>query len=1039
MTEIAGSYRFLAWSRQGLAAAIPAGGPVGGDGTVRLPVTMTVRKGESDTEDVTRTLRLYGPGDVVGLDANQIIRREPRPGTADFEPNYFPLVEFDTPELPWLLSPEPSGERIRPWLTLVVVRRDVAEIAVDPLRPLPFLRLAPADAGDELPDLSESWAWAHGQIAGTSVPPTDALDGRSPELTLSRLLSPRRLRPRTAYLACLVPAYRAGVQAGLGQKVDAGADLAWPPPGGWGTLTGKFELPVYDHWEFATAEVGDFETLVRKLRPHPVGPDVGALPVDISTAGPDFADLYLAAPTVLPFEGALTSPALPDRQWPAGVQAGFAQRLEDLIEVPPGVDVTVLRPPIYGAFQAGTGDDLPEPGAGRPWLRDLNLDPGWRAAAALGVRVVQENQEQLMASAWEQAGELEKANALLRQAQLARSVASATRDKHLDGLPPDTAVRVTEPVHSRVRVGRDGTHGVGHTLRRSVHDSVFPQAALSAPFRRAVRPVGPLARRLPGPAQEATSALAKGLAKGTVKVPVHPARGGADFDEVGDRVAPPGQNKPKMRDLRDNVGNAAGWHKIAADQPGEGGFYVGGDPYHPAPPGPPDGGASTPAPPPATPLGSAAHVAVADPPVVAMAAIPNPRGGESRSAEPTLLPVDWVIDEIGRRADRLRGINNRFQAATEFLLGHLPATVATTVAALAPAQSELDLAPVADALVSPGGALEPDTVVPRTVLTLVPDAPAHPSADPLRPRSFTPRFPQPMSGPLASVDTQMMLPGIERIAGDSVGVLVGNTRFIEAYLAGLNHELSRELLWRGLPTDPGATFADRFWDDGGNPGRSTTPQLPPIADWAAGLGGNAPDTGGPDMLILVIRGRLLLRYPHTAVYAAKAVPTRDANGSPVLGPDGAPVPTVGTQELYPKFRGTIDPDVSYLGFDLTLDAARGTGGDLGWFFVVQEQPTAPRFGLDEPADTTSPGTLGSWSDLDWSDLVPAGTDLTKLRYAGVAGPLAGAHPVTLPVLSGRAQPTATWGADAAQMAAITYQRPMRVAIHARTVLPEATP
>lgn len=1008
MTDIAGSYRFLAWSRQGLAAAIPAIGAVGGDGAIRLPVTITARKGRSDTEDLTRTLRLYGPGDVVGLDAGQIIRREPRPGTADFEPNYFPLVEFDTPELPWLLTPEPSGERIRPWLALIVVRRDVAEVAVDPLRPLPFLRLAASDAGDELPDLSESWAWAHGQIAGSSVPPAEALDGRSPESTLSRLLCPRRLRPQTTYVACLVPVYRAGAQAGLGQKVDAGTDLAWPPPGGWQAMNGPFELPVYDHWEFATAEVGDFETLVRRLRPHPVGPDVGALPVDISAAGPEFADLHLSTPTVLPFEGALTSPVLPARQWPAGVQTDFAQRLENLIEAPPGVDVTVLRPPIYGAFQAVTPDDLPGPGAGRPWLRDLNLDPGWRAAAALGVRVVQDNQEQLMASAWDQAGELEKANGLLRQAQLARSVAAATRDKHLDGLPPDTAVRVTEPAHSRVRLGPDGAHGVGHTLRKSVNDSVFPQAALSAPFRRAVRPVGPLARRLPGSAREAVSALARGLAKGVVQVPVHPARGGADFDDVGVRVAPSGQDKPQMQDLRDNVGNAVGWRKIATDQPDEGGFYVGSDPYPTTTPGQPDGGATA----------------------------------QTRpAAPPTLLPVDWDIDEVGRRADRLRGINDRFQAATEFLLGHLPATVATEVASLLPSQSELELAPVADALIRAGGALEPDTTVPRTVVSLVPDAPPHPTADPLRPRSFTPRFPQPMSGPLASVDTQMMLPGIERIAADSVGVLVGNTRFVEAYMAGLNHELSRELLWRGLPTDPGATFADRFWDERGNPDQSdaAVPQIPPIADWAAGLGGNAPGTGGPDMLILVIRGRLLLRYPHTAVYAAKAVPSLDTNGSPILGPDGAPVPTIGTQELYPKFRGSIDPDVSYLGFDLTLDDAHGVNGELGWFFVIQEQPTAPRFGLDEPADPPSPGTLTSWSDLNWSDIVPTGTDLTKLRYAGVAGPLAGAQAVTLPVLSGRAQPTATWGADAAQMAAITYQRPMRVAIYARTALPEATP
>ncbi|MBM2619319.1 hypothetical protein JIG36_27585 [Actinoplanes sp. LDG1-06] len=977
MSDLSGSFRFLSWTRQGLAAAIPVSDdPAPADGAVRIPVSVSVRKGASETEDVSRTLRLYGPGDVVGLDGRQIIRREPRPGTGDFEPNYFPLVEFDSPEVPWLLSPQPGGPRLRPWLVLVVVRREAGRIAVDPRRPLPWLRLAPGDARDELPDLSESWAWAHAQIAGSTQTPEQALDGRSPELTLSRIMSPRRLRPQTAYLACLVPAYRAGVQAGLGLDVQAGAEPAWPPAGGWEALTTDLELPVYDHWEFATAEAGDFELLVRRLRPHPLGPDSGSLPVDIATAGPDFASLHLPSPTVLPVEGALVSPVQPARQWPAGVQTPFARRLEDLIEVPPGVDTTVLRPPIYGAFQAGTPDQLPDAGADRPWLRELNLDPGWRIAAALGTRVVRDNQEQFVASAWDQAGELEQGNSLLRQAQLARTVAAATRDKHLDGLPAETAVRLTEPVHSRVRLAADGSEAQP-TLRRSVKDSVFPQAALSAPFRRAVRPAGPLGRRLPGPAQQVTAALSAGLAEGELRIPVRPASGGADFDGVG--------AGPRFRHLREQLPLAGGWQKVAADA--DDGFYIGDDPYQPPPA-----------------------------PVAARAS------AEPARVDPALLPVEgeWVVDEVGRRADRLRGINNRFQAATDFLLQHLPATVGTPP----PAGPRLRLAPVATALIAQGGRLEPDTTVARTVVGLVPAAPANPAADPLRPRAATPQFRQPMSEQLADVDGALMLPGAENLPADSIGVAVGNPRFIEAFMTGLNHELSRELLWRGLPADPGATYADRFWDVRGSGLNADPPsQLPPIDGWTGPLGANAPGTGGPGLLVLVIKGRLLLRYPHTAVYAAKAVPGGSTSAVP------------GPQELYPQFRGRIEPDITYLGFDLTLDAARGVDGDLGWFFVIQEQPVAPRFGLDEPDGP--PGPPASWSDLDWGDLVPAGTELSTVRYASVAGPLA-TPPVTLPVLAGRPQPVATWSADSAQMAAITYQRPMRVAVHARTALPGAT-
>jgi hypothetical protein len=987
MNGAAGGYNFIAWSRRGLAAAIPPQG--GGDGRATLPVTLRVKKGATATEDVPKTLRFYGPGDVVRIDGRQIIRREPRPAATDFEPNYFPLIEFDAPEFPWLFSPEPGGPRVRPWLALVVVRREAAKIEVDPRRPLPWLTMAPSDAGEELPDLSESWAWAHAQLLGTSFDPAQD-PGSPPELTLSRLLCPRRLRPQTVYLACLVPAYRAGVQAGLGEIVDAGTSPAWPPPGGWSGAS--FELPVYDHWEFTTAEVGDFELLVRRLRPQRLGPDIGALPLDLGDPGPEFDDLHLAKPTNLPLEGALTSPELPDHAWPAGVEEDFKQQLEDLIELPPGVDETVLSPPIYGAFQAGIDGELPDAGAERAWLRDLNLDPSWRVAAGIGTLVVQRLQEQLVASAWDQAGELERANAMLRQAQLARTTAAAARDKHLNGemaardeeltgLQAAATVRLTAPLHGRVRLTAAGLPPAARrTLRGSVRESVFPESAVSPPFRRVLRPAGPLGRRLSGQPEEATSALAHDLAHGALRIPVRPARGGADFDEVG---APQGEDGPRFQHLRDNLAGGGGWQKVADP---ENGFYPGDDPNTPDP----------------------ATATVAEPTGVAARPLIASDGG-------------WEIDEEGRRADRLRGINDRFKLATDFLLQHLPAAVG----APPPAGQNLALGQVAYGLVRRGGALEPDDTVAKEVLTLVPEAPA--DGDPLRPRAAAPRFPQAMSGPLASVDGEMLLPGIDRIGADSVGVLVGNPRFIEAYMAGINHELSREFLWRGLPTDLAATFADRFWDVRGSAGTNGS-QIPPISGWEGELGSNASGVGGEGMLVVIVRGRLLHRYPHTAFYMARAVLRRNATGNRVPAP--------GPEEIYPAFRGTIDPDVAYLGFDVPIEEARGDDGGPGWFFVIQEQPTAPRFGLDEPESTQNNEPPSNWAELDWADVFTAGTDLQTVRHATVAGPLA-SPAVTLPVLDGRDDPTATWGADAAQMAAITYQRPMRVAIHASTALPRA--
>ena len=58
----------------------------------------------------------------------------------------------------------------------------------------------------------------------------------------------------------------------------------------------------------------------------------------------------------------------------------------------------VVGPPIYGRYYAGRN----QVGAAQPptWLDELNLDPRERVVAALGTRVIQEHQEDLMAEAW---------------------------------------------------------------------------------------------------------------------------------------------------------------------------------------------------------------------------------------------------------------------------------------------------------------------------------------------------------------------------------------------------------------------------------------------------------------------------------------------------------------------------------------------------------------------------------------------------------------------------------------------------------------
>ena len=119
--------------------------------------------------------------------------------------------------------PDTDG-KLRPWLCLVVVRKqEGVTLRVDRNLPLPVLEIkSPARPERELPDLSESWAWAHAQVAGSQRDAgslKQSLAG-DPALTVSRLLCPRRLDPLTEYLACVVPAFELGRKAGLGLPIQ---------------------------------------------------------------------------------------------------------------------------------------------------------------------------------------------------------------------------------------------------------------------------------------------------------------------------------------------------------------------------------------------------------------------------------------------------------------------------------------------------------------------------------------------------------------------------------------------------------------------------------------------------------------------------------------------------------------------------------------------------------------------------------------------------------------------------------------------------
>jgi hypothetical protein len=357
---------------------------------------------------------------------------------------------------------------------------------------------SPSVPAQELPNLAESWAWAHAQVVG-DLPPAPALsvlEQQHPERTLSRLLCPRRLTPKTRYYACLVPAFEVGRRAGLGEEIKPADETSLNPAWKSGAeAEAAVLLPVYHHWEFQTSEGGDFEALVRLLQPREVNAQVGYRDMYVNDAGfglPQIADDDPGA--ILSMEGALRAPQNEPKLWPDPPRGSFEIELRDILDAPEtqlensGGD-PIVAPPIYGRWHAAQ-KVVPQDNNTPHWLRQLNLDPRHRAAAGLGTLVVRDQQEDLMASAWEQIGDVMRANRALREAQLARAVGQSLLGKHLAPMTESQLISATSPAHARLLTSPT-------TLWQKMRESALPSSTVTPLFRRLVRPRSPVRRRFP--------------------------------------------------------------------------------------------------------------------------------------------------------------------------------------------------------------------------------------------------------------------------------------------------------------------------------------------------------------------------------------------------------------------------------------------------------------------------------------------------------------------------------------------------------------
>lgn len=555
MIKPLGNYSFLPWLRLGLANQIEAG--VGQDGraviTVKLDLEGAPVPGGSAVAPlpVDRKVALFGPGDIQGVERRAVVRTEPRDWSTNFESNYLPAIEFYDEDFPWRYTPAAPDDkgRLLPWLALLVLEeKEISPEFTDGKdmtgKPLPYIQVTDRSV---FPDPTQMWAWAHvhvnrslaspaGEIVSTDMnqvlPKLQGFLNENADLALSRIVSPRKLQANKAYHAFLIPAFESGRRTGLGLPHDGNIPATTSAWAGSGAL----DMPYYYRWHFHTGGKGDFESLVRLLKPRTVDHRVGRRDMDVQKPGLNISGVPSELHGILKLGGALQVPfealdkvqqaerkkyddwAKPPNTYPQEIQkdiarvvnladdyaelavkdANFKAKVVNPEKPTEGDPDPVVTPPLYGMWHAMAKRVLTER-SGAPitpndnWLHELNLDPRWRVAAGFGTRVVQEQQEKYMDAAWQQIGDVLEGNRRIRLGQAACGVSQAWFDGDLQQLKDNDlqkGLQLAGPLNKRTRF-------LGETVHSYYTGKRVPPTMTSGALRRAMRPRGRLVRELP--------------------------------------------------------------------------------------------------------------------------------------------------------------------------------------------------------------------------------------------------------------------------------------------------------------------------------------------------------------------------------------------------------------------------------------------------------------------------------------------------------------------------------------------------------------
>lgn len=1031
------NYTFLPWLRQGFAKRIEAKDTLGAsDGTgterVSLKVELTVQGdnrtgGGVLTETLDHQVLVAGPGDVLGIDPKVILRAEPKNGIPNFEANFLAYLEFYEEDFPWRYTPTmpdtPSPHRLRPWLTLIVLKNDEFRIASS--RNSTLIAIEPEKATDVFPDHRETWAWAHVQLARKMDNNTElsskvqTMLRDHPDLGIARLLCPRRLQPNTEYTACLIPAFETGRLAGLGESTaNVPAQMpSWKTGQMPHSEVRPFEYPVYFHWQFNTANGGDFESLVRKIRPFKLPEDKPtSLAMDIHDPGLGLQLPATTAEGVLQFESVLKASGFTTQPFPKSEpQTVYQKKLEQLLHLQNQADPLVL-PPMYGAGQAGVQTLTETPPVPLPWLRPLNLDPRYRAMAGLGVRAIQEHQEELMEIAWQQIGEVEEANQRLREAQgIERAAKSILRKHFMPVKNTGTFIQLTAPILHRIVAEERVVAGktIQQTVKGIFSENKQLESVISPAVHRAARFVHPTKTNI---------ALDLNVFKlnnkpykydiGQMSEVLIPNTGGfvtqvnnkinllkiksaylkvfdrtnlttLDTNALSNQIDPTGLTTGQINSVKILIRHTVSFSVDAAT----GMRTVVLEPF------------------------VATSVVDENATLLRWGRVLAVKQGTAPffNLPSTAMVSDWETYSSG-------------YADFETLLGSgiIFSTIPANLFESKIWESVMPANAYARKIAATVRVVQTNRFSTNSGVRGIEDQPT--TSPGLNLIMAHPIFDLPTYEYLTEQSKSYIFPLLDDMPTNTVGVFEVNRSVIEAYLAGMNTEMGRELLWREYPTDQRGSYFRRFWDPA-NPTLAAEPDVQFLHEWKAALGENHVRPGAP--MALVIRGELLKKYPQTLVYAHKAKYTSTGNPRTLESNDPQNIE-------FPVFSAFIEPDIMLLGFNLSEAQVIGTRDsdpsigrirpNPGYFFVFRERPGQMQFGMDELEPDQTAGPLGSWNELSWQHLQsPEDIASYQINFE---------KPLSLVNPTGQAR----WGSNAAEMAAILLQKPVLMARHAQELL-----